>query len=90
MHNNFMATKTISIELDVYNRLKERRKSPRESFSQILRRAKWDDESLTGQKLLNVLEGRIATNALLSDEDLNTLDNLQEQDSAPEDKWASS
>jgi len=33
-----MATKTISIELDVYERLRGLKKSPSESFSQVLRR----------------------------------------------------
>ena len=42
-----MATKTISIELDVYERLKRAKRSPRESFSSVLRRAHWPDETPT-------------------------------------------
>ena len=37
MHDLCMATKTISIEVDVYNTL-NREKGPRESFSQVIRR----------------------------------------------------
>lgn len=39
-----MATKTISLALDAYNRLRAARKHPRESFSSVLRRARWADD----------------------------------------------
>ncbi len=38
-----MASKTISLSVDSYNRLKAARKHPGESFSSVIRRASWDD-----------------------------------------------
>ncbi len=38
-----MASKTISLSVDSYNRLKAARKHPGESFSSVIRRARWDD-----------------------------------------------
>ena len=43
MHDKCMATKTISLELDAYDRLSRARRAPRESFSSVVRRARWDD-----------------------------------------------
>jgi len=53
MHGLCMATKTISIEIDVYEKLKAAKRGPRDSFSKVIRRAKLSDEALTGQDLLN-------------------------------------
>ena len=45
-----MATKTISIELDAYEKLRAAKKAG-ESFTQVVRRAKFPDEPLTGERL---------------------------------------
>jgi hypothetical protein len=47
-----MATKTISLELDAYEKLKNAKRSERESFSEVVRRARWDDEPSTGPRIL--------------------------------------
>ena len=46
-----MAIKTISLELDAYEKLKQAKRSG-ESFSGVVRRARWDDEPSTGAKVL--------------------------------------
>ena len=47
-----MATKTITLELDAYERLKKAKRSERESFSAVVRRARWDEGVSTGPKIL--------------------------------------
>ena len=80
-----MATKTISIDLDAYERLRRARRAPDESFSHVIKRAEWPDDSKTAASLLKGLE----TEPLV---DLATLDRLeaaQEADAPPEDLWRS-
>ncbi|HMO17965.1 MAG TPA: antitoxin VapB family protein [Oligoflexia bacterium] len=82
-----MATKTISIELDVYDKLKAQKRDSRESFSQVLRRAHWGERSSTGVDLLNWIESRKKAKSVL---DLDTLDRLseaQKKDKLPDSKW---
>ena len=38
-----MAIKTISLEVDAYEKLYRAKRAPRESFSSVVRRARWDD-----------------------------------------------
>jgi hypothetical protein len=47
-----MATKTISLEMDAYEKLKKAKRSERESFSEVVRRARFDDEPATGPRIL--------------------------------------
>ena len=47
-----MATKTISLELDAYERLRKAKRSERESFSEVVRRARWEDAAWTGPQIL--------------------------------------
>ncbi len=49
-----MATKTISLELDAYEKLK-RAKRGGESFSEVVRRARFDPEESTGERILEEL-----------------------------------
>ena len=50
-----MATKTISIELDVYDWLVDSRDHPSESFSQVIRRMKKSGEKWTGASLYKAI-----------------------------------
>ena len=50
-----MATKTISIELDVYDWLVDSREHPSESFSQVIRRMKKSGEKWTGASLYRAI-----------------------------------
>lgn len=47
-----MATKTITLELDAYEKLRKAKRSERESFSEVVRRARWDDPVTTGAEVL--------------------------------------
>lgn len=49
-----MAIKTISLELDAYEKLR-RAKRGRESFSQVVRRARFDEGAHTGESILQQL-----------------------------------
>lgn len=50
-----MPTKTITLELDAYEKLRRAKRSARESFSQVVRRARWDEAACTGSSILRQL-----------------------------------
>ena len=50
-----MATKTISLELDAYEKLKKAKRNERESFSSVVRRARFPHETRTGRQVLAAL-----------------------------------
>lgn len=79
-----MATKTISVRLDAYDRLRNARRDPKESFSDVIMRAVWDEAPITGRELLALLE---AEGPFLSEEALDRIDELKASDEPPEDKW---
>ncbi len=83
MHGICMATKTISLSLDAYEKLR-RAKRPGESFSDVVRRAHWQDEATSAGELLR---RRRADGALLSSEELERIDAVKADDRPPEDKW---
>jgi hypothetical protein len=86
MHNTVVATKTISIELDVYDALVRHRLSPSESFSRVLRRARWDDrEKGRAGDILTSLDHLPAP----TDAQLNEWESIQRNDRPAEDKWTS-
>jgi predicted CopG family antitoxin len=57
MHGACMATKTISIETDVYELLVQERRDPRESFSRVIRRLFAERPTLTAGELLEAMKG---------------------------------
>jgi hypothetical protein len=78
-----MRAKTISVDLDAYERLRRARLRPEESFSQVIRRARWDAPSATGAALLAVLQ-----NAPLADDAvIERLEAAQQEDGTPENAW---
>lgn len=81
--NQCMTTKTITVDLDAYERLRRARIRPEESFSQVIKRARWDPPPSTGAALLAALQ-----NAPLADDAaLERLEAAQEEDAAPENAW---
>lgn len=79
-----MATKTISLKLDAYEKLKRARRSPDESFSDVVLRATWPEETVSGAALLEKYRDR---GPWLSDEDLSRIEAMKVADEPPEDKW---
>ncbi len=78
-----MATKTISIDLEAYERLRRARRMPTESFSKVIKRAEWPVQPRTAGALLS----SIAKIAPVDDEIIDRLDAAQELDRPPEDPW---
>mgnify|MGYP005857694315 CR=1 FL=1 len=56
MHGLCVATKTISIELDAYEKLAAAKTGPRDSFSRVIRRTHFERETPTGSDLLEHLD----------------------------------
>jgi predicted CopG family antitoxin len=81
-----MATKTITIDLAAYEKLRRARLRPDESFSQVIRRGRWERPRSTGSALLEALE-----RAPPVDEDvLERLERNQAADLPPGDAWTDS
>jgi hypothetical protein len=85
MYTCIMATKTISIDLEAYERLRRARLSPDESFSRVIKRARWRDESKTAAGLLSALHEAPPPDPAV----LERLDEAQRADAPPEDPWRS-
>jgi hypothetical protein len=70
-----MATKTIALELDAYEKLERAKREPGESFSSVVRRARWDEVLGAGQILTNLRElHRLDPQSLLDDEALDQIE----------------
>ncbi len=80
-----MSVKTISLKLEAYERLRAARRYPTESFSEVVLRASWPDDTVTAGEFLGL---RRASTARFSDEELDRVDALKKRDLPSEDKWA--
>jgi len=78
-----MATKTISVDLEAYERLTRARRHPKESFSQVIHRALWVDE---GKTCGTFLEALIDTGPM-SAKAIQLLEAAQDRDQPPEARW---
>lgn len=76
-----MATKTITLELDAYERLRRAKRSPRESFSEVVRRLPIAVEGITADELLAL---RRSSGPLLSEADCNAIEALNAADRPPD------
>ncbi|HEX9729826.1 MAG TPA: hypothetical protein VGA37_15120 [Gemmatimonadales bacterium] len=80
-----MATKTISLRIEAYDRLRQARLRPDESFSDVVLRARWDTVPLTAGELLASVRER---GPGYSAEGLAAVEALKASDRAPRDKWS--
>jgi hypothetical protein len=82
-----MATKTISIRVEAWERLRRARRSPDESFSEVILRAQWPERGLTAGELRAVYE---RSGPHLDPDMLDRIDSATHDDEAPQDKWTRS
>jgi hypothetical protein len=80
-----MATKTISLKDEAYERLRAARRYPSESFSEVVLRATWPEDTTTAGALLNAYR---AHGAHFTEAELERIEALKSHDGPPEDKWA--
>lgn len=74
VYDSCMATKTITLELDAYEKLK-RHKRGRESFSSVVRRAHWNESTTAGDVLGALRElHRAHPESFLDDDALDRID----------------
>ncbi len=85
MHVPCMATKTISLKIDAYERLRQARRHADESFSDVVMRAEWPEMGITARELREVYRTQ---GPALSAEALDRLEAALREDRPPEDKWA--
>ncbi len=76
-----MATKTLSIDEEAYLRLVRARRDAKESFSKVIKRARWDDGPPRCGDVLARVSGSVP------DEVLDHLDEAQLADAPPQDPW---
>lgn len=85
MHVLCMATKTISLKIEAYERLRLARRRPDESFSEVVMRAEWRELGITARELREVYRNEGPT---LSADALDRVEAAIAGDRPPEDKWA--
>lgn len=79
-----MATKTITLEVDAYEKLKAAKKAG-ESFTEVVRRASFANAPLTGSDLATYLR---AGGSGMSESYLKAVEKAASQDPIPDDPWA--
>ena len=85
VHSAWMGTKTVSLKDEAYNRLRAARRYPDESFSEVVLRATWPEDTITAAALLDLLASR---RTHLDPDELDHLEALTAAGQPPEDKWA--
>lgn len=78
-----MATKTISVDIEAYEKLRRARRVPTESFSQVIKRAEWPEPPKTASAMIRAL----ASVPVLDEDILDRLVEAQTCDASPEDPW---
>ncbi len=84
MYFSCVPTKTITLELDAYEKLRQAKRGG-ESFTEVVRRAVLVDAPLTGTSLRDYLR---KGGSGVSDRYLDTVEEAANHDSIPDDPWA--
>ena len=79
-----MAVKTVSLKVEAYERLRAARRYPGESFSEVLLRANWPEDMLTGGNLLRLYREH---GPHFTESQLAAIESAKASDMPPEDKW---
>lgn len=80
-----MAMKRVSLETEAYERLKAARRNPRESFGEVILRARWPEDSITGGQLLRRGRDR---GACFTEAELSAIEAAKDADRPAQGKWA--
>ncbi|MBM3495301.1 MAG: hypothetical protein FJX72_13415 [Armatimonadetes bacterium] len=84
-----MATKTISLEMDAYEKLRRAKRRPSESFYSVVRRAQFPEGSITAGELLERLQAQMrADGSRVPEEVLDALDAAQLDPRVSDSAWA--
>jgi predicted CopG family antitoxin len=78
-----MGSKNISISEEAYHRLRRARRHAKESFSQVIRRGRWDEERPTAAAWLEAFPDVPE----ISEAQMEVLEAHQVADRPPGDKW---
>ena len=84
MHFSCVATKTITLEIDAYEKLRQVKRGG-ESFTEVVRRAIWLDAPGTGEGLLQHFHNG---GSGISDKYLDAVEKAAQHDPIPDDPWA--
>ena len=81
-----MATKTVSVTIEAYEKLRSARRYPSESFTQVILRATWPEDTITAAELLIRLDRAPAP---FTAEELDAIERAKTMQREPGDKWTS-
>ena len=79
-----MGTRTISVKDEAYKKLRAARRYPAESFSEVVMRATWPEDTVTARAFLELHRRR----PFFRDAALAKIEALKHRDKPPEDKWS--
>jgi hypothetical protein len=80
-----MSTKTVSLKVEAYNRLKAARRYPGESFSEVVLRATWPEDTVSAGEFLILLRQE---GLRFTPEEVDRVEALKRLDRPAHDKWA--
>lgn len=84
MHASCMATKTISLEIDAYEKLRAAKRAG-ESFSSVVRRVVIPGASRSGAEVLDYLRSE---GPFFTEEELSGIERAADRDAPPVDPWS--
>lgn len=80
-----MGIRTISLRDEAYERLRQARRTPTESFSDVVMRAVWPDQALTAGAYLRLIRERGSS---YTTDELDRVEQVKRDDQPPADKWS--